>query len=254
MASLTYKQPFTRIGAFNPQKERFDSLLSPGDIIPYFAMCQEEGVSLQRGMNYRVRGLRSILLMSVRADAPYTDRVLEDGRVLLYEGHDAPRSQGGPDPKRIDQPLVTPAGKPTQNGLFYKAVERYKAGGEAELVRVYEKIRDGLWAYNGAFMLADGWMETVDGRQALRLRLEVADLEESRVTGQPELAHNRMIPSSIKNEVWVRDLGRCVECGATDNLHFDHIVPFSKGGSSLTASNIQLLCLRHNLAKSDRIQ
>jgi 5-methylcytosine-specific restriction endonuclease McrA len=43
-------------------------------------------------------------------------------------------------------------------------------------------------------------------------------------------------------------------CGATDELHFDHILPFARGGTSLTAANVQLLCARHNLAKSDRIE
>ena len=42
-------------------------------------------------------------------------------------------------------------------------------------------------------------------------------------------------------------------CGSEENLHFDHIIPFSRGGSSLTANNVQLLCARHNLEKRDRI-
>ena len=62
-----------------------------------------------------------------------------------------------------------------------------------------------------------------------------------------------MIPSDVKLAVWKRDRGRCVACGSTDNLHFDHVLPYSKGGSSLLAENVQLLCARHNLAKSDRI-
>jgi 5-methylcytosine-specific restriction endonuclease McrA len=45
-----------------------------------------------------------------------------------------------------------------------------------------------------------------------------------------------------------------VICSEKDNLHFDHVIPFSRGGSSITAENIQLLCSRHNLDKSDRIQ
>jgi 5-methylcytosine-specific restriction endonuclease McrA len=37
------------------------------------------------------------------------------------------------------------------------------------------------------------------------------------------------------------------------DLHFDHDIPFSKGGSSLTAANVRLLCAKHNLEKSDKI-
>ncbi|HET9884772.1 MAG TPA: HNH endonuclease [Candidatus Binatia bacterium] len=42
-------------------------------------------------------------------------------------------------------------------------------------------------------------------------------------------------------------------CGATDELHFDHDLPWSKGGTSITEENVQLLCARHNLEKRDRI-
>ena len=64
-----------------------------------------------------------------------------------------------------------------------------------------------------------------------------------------DLLHNRQIPGEVQKEVYERDRGKCVECGSTDNLHFDHILPFSKGGSSKVADNIQLLCARHNLKK-----
>ncbi|MCA9455742.1 MAG: HNH endonuclease [Nitrospira sp.] len=65
---------------------------------------------------------------------------------------------------------------------------------------------------------------------------------------------SRIIPTSVKLEVWARDRGRCVSGGATDELHFDHIVPYSKGGTSLKVENIQLLCARHNIEKSANIQ
>lgn len=70
---------------------------------------------------------------------------------------------------------------------------------------------------------------------------------------EPVLRQTRVIPTRVKVEVWKRDHGRCVKCGATDNLHFDHDVPYSKGGSSVTAKNVRLLCARHNLKKSDKI-
>jgi hypothetical protein len=43
-------------------------------------MCQQERVSLQRGMNFRLRGDTSVILMSKRAGAPYADAVEDDGR------------------------------------------------------------------------------------------------------------------------------------------------------------------------------
>src|SRR5207249_2704373 len=54
-----------------------------------------------------------------------------------------------------------------------------------------------------------------------------------------ELPHNRLIPTPVKVEVWRRDRGQCVQCGSKKNLHFDHDIPFSKGGSSLTAANVR---------------
>ncbi|MEO1645120.1 MAG: HNH endonuclease [Chloroflexota bacterium] len=54
--------------------------------------------------------------------------------------------------------------------------------------------------------------------------------------------------------MWERDNGKCVKCGSDSNLHFDHIIPYSKGGTSLSSKNIQLLCMTCNLAKSDKIE
>ena len=68
-----------------------------------------------------------------------------------------------------------------------------------------------------------------------------------------DLPHNRLIPTAVKVEVWRRDGGQCVQCGSKKNLHFDHDIPFSKGGSSLTAANVRLLCAKCNLQKSDKI-
>ena len=54
--------------------------------------------------------------------------------------------------------MKNPSGTLTQNGLFYKAAKRYKNGqGTPELVRAYEKLRSGIWVYNGVFELIDAW-------------------------------------------------------------------------------------------------
>jgi hypothetical protein len=80
-----------------------------GDIISYLEMCSEEGVNLQRGMNYRLGNTYSVILMSVRPNAPYADKIENNGKTLIYEGHDIPNRRGGPDPKRVDQPMYNPS-------------------------------------------------------------------------------------------------------------------------------------------------
>jgi len=74
---------------------------------------------------------------------------------------------------------------------------------------------------------------------------------EHKKEGANEVA-GRMIPQSVKDSVWRRDNGRCAVCGSQQNLEFDHIIPFSLGGSN-TYRNIQLLCETCNRTKGSRI-
>ncbi len=229
----------------------------PGDIISYFEMCQTEGYSLQRGMNFRVNEGVCVFLMSLRKGAPYADRVEENGQILIYEGHDAQKNWAR-NPKEMDQPMYSPVGTITENGKFYEVAEKYIKGIQSpELVKVYEKIKDGIWVYNGVFELLDAWLEDSENRKVFKFKLKITDrsidLKERREKEIKELDHNRMIPTFVKLAVWKRDKGKCTQCGSSDNLHFDHILPYAKGGTSLKIENIQLLCARHNLQKSDKI-
>lgn len=60
------------------------------------------------------------------------------------------------------------------------------------------------------------------------------------------------IPKEVADAVYSRDRGKCVYCGSTENLQFDHIIPFSKGGAT-SVENLQLLCQKCNLEKSNKI-
>ncbi len=151
--------------------------------------------------------------------------------------------------------MRNPSGSLTQNGLFYNSAIAGKRNGEYEIVKVYEKLRDGIWTYNGLFHLKDSWIEQEENRMVFKFKLEIIDFHENiYVAETPEIEHARFIPSSIKKEVWIRDNGKCVQCGSAENLHFDHIIPYSKGGSSLVSENIQLLCAKHNLQKRAKIE
>jgi len=144
------------------------------DVISYAEMCTEEGTNLQRGMNYKLHGTNSIILMSIRQGAPYSDRIEQNGKILIYEGHDILNRKDRLDPKTVDQPMYNKNGTLTQNGLFFKAAISYKNGEcTHEVVKVYEKICPGKWKYNGRFKLVDAWEKRVKGRKVFKFRLEL---------------------------------------------------------------------------------
>ena len=220
-------------------------------IISYPEIVKREHVMLQRGMNFRINPRYSIMLMSVRKGAPYHDQWHEDSGLLEYEGHDARRREGV-DPKAVDQPMRNPSGSLTDNGKFYEAAMAYKREeAPPETVQIYEKIADGIWSDRGRHELVDVKKEQVNQRKVFRFFLKP---KAGRRDSEPFLRDSRVIPTAVKVQVWQRDRGRCVMCGSEKNLHFDHDIPHSKGGSSVTAKNVQLLCAKHNLEKSDRIR
>ena len=87
--------------------------------------------------------------------------------------------------------------------------------------------------------------------QLKRLAAEVANFEALDQVSR-DARNRRALRDDVKLFVWARDGGKCVRCRADKELHFDHVIPFSKGGSD-ESENIQLLCRSCNLAKSDRI-
>ena len=68
--------------------------------------------------------------------------------------------------------------------------------------------------------------------------------------------HTRVISDKLRYQVLKRDNFKCCACGASPakdpsvELHIDHIIPWSKGGKT-TIENLQTLCSRCNLGKSD---
>ena len=219
-------------------------------------MCDAENAqTLQRGMNFRMNPAYSVILMSQRSNAPYQDKIHENGVTIEYEGHDISRKSYTHNPKAEDQPDKLPSGRLTQNGRFIKAVSDFKEGGGLpELVKVYEKVFPGVWSLKGFFGLIDYRVVNDGKRNVFRYILRLSERGEAAGVTPIKLEHTRLIPSDVKREVWKRDAGKCVICGETKNLHFDHDLPFSKGGTSLTAKNVRLLCMTHNLAKSAKIE
>jgi len=222
------------------------------DIISYAELVAAENANVQKGMNFQIKQEYSIFLMSVRKNAPYADEWDERTGTLIYEGHDA-FSNWVKNPKEADQPLTTPNGTLTENGKFFTAAQSFKIRlvNEPHKIKVYEKIKDGIWCYKGFFNLVDAALVTSENRKVFKFYLKPVEFITKKK--QVELPHSRLIPTTVKLEVWSRDKGQCVLCASKENLHFDHDLPYSKGGTSLTASNVRILCMKHNLSKSDKI-
>jgi len=70
---------------------------------------------------------------------------------------------------------------------------------------------------------------------------------------------SRHIPSRVRDQVFVRDQGRCAyvspggkRCNSTHVLQVDHVQPFARGGPS-TPENLRLLCAQHNRLEAERL-
>ena len=73
-------------------------------------------------------------------------------------------------------------------------------------------------------------------RKAISIRYEVKP------------SSNRYIPAAVKRAVLIRDNNSCVKCGVAENLHIDHEIALSRGGSN-DIDNLQVLCKDCNLRK-----
>ena len=73
-----------------------------------------------------------------------------------------------------------------------------------------------------------------------------------RVPQRELMRDSRYISPKLRQAVWTRDMGRCVQCQSVSLLEYDHIIPLSKGGAT-SYENLQVLCRSCNRHKSDHI-
>jgi 5-methylcytosine-specific restriction endonuclease McrA len=78
-------------------------------------------------------------------------------------------------------------------------------------------------------------------------------------TARTTASRARYIPARMRDQVFMRDKGRCTfvgpggrVCGSTRALQVDHVVPVARGGTS-TPGNLRLLCAYHNRLEAERI-
>lgn len=88
--------------------------------------------------------------------------------------------------------------------------------------------------------------------QELKQQVMEEMIDRGEIRGVGKENYRLPISQEVKDMVWNRDRGRCVICNGNEKLEFDHLIPYSKGGSD-TYRNIQLLCEACNRSKSDKI-
>jgi 5-methylcytosine-specific restriction endonuclease McrA len=113
--------------------------------------------------------------------------------------------------------------------------------------RTYWWCMDGFFWEDAGLAAPDVFALVYERRVRAQRRLERAHATVA--LGQAPAAPRREgIGRDIRFAVWERDGGACVQCAATFELQFDHIIPVAFGGAT-TAENLQVLCGRCNRTK-----
>jgi hypothetical protein len=206
-------------------------------------------------MNFRLKGHHSVILMSVRRNSPYRDEV-QDGTVLIYEGHDEPRREGKSDPKTLDQPKRQPGGSLTENCKINQAAQMFKLGKKGpDIVQVYEKIKDGIWTDNGFFHLVDAWIEQTGVRSVFKFKLiaveNVSDHSAAEDSSGRFVERSRIIPTQKFGRAIAESASFAAKGMSSTSIT---LYRFRRVAHHLKAENVQLLCARHNLSKSANVQ
>lgn len=208
-----------------------ESGLGDSQIAPYTAMIKK----IERLAEYRDGRLPSLT----------TRKLLESGEICHWEGACQLRYQTPKSQQQVGGELMVTSkqvifSSPTKSLSFSpsKIVDIDRHG---HVVDLTVSSRQGAGAYH-----------VTDAEELEAILVGVVRKHKYLLSQRFASTMSRHIPDDVKRSVYYRDGGRCAKCTATDYLEYDHIIPHTRGGAS-TVGNVQLLCRRCNLEKSDRI-
>ncbi len=131
-----------------------------------------------------------------------------------------------------------------------EAIAAQQAESPVELVRHDQRA---YWIFRDCFYWEDVGLsaEDVKALALQRIRKHDRQLANAHSLMRAEEAGQALrapVSIEIRRAVFERDGGRCVECGGSFDLQYDHVIPFSLGGAT-TVENLQLLCADCNRSK-----
>lgn len=126
-----------------------------------------------------------------------------------------------------------------------------------EPVQLWRDGRRNLWQFLDGFWWDDDGLDAEDikalvlqRKRRLEQKLQSArSLMKAEEDGRPKRVG---MPAELRHAVFERDGGRCVECGGSFDIQYDHILPVAHGGAT-TLENLQRLCAECNRSKSDSL-
>jgi hypothetical protein len=158
-----------------------------------------------------------------------------------------------PDSQPVPEMALEYAGESGRHSNTYPSPGLQKGKPALKLILRDQKELEEIIIYIKAFKKFAPLPEVQASRAPVTNGAGLIPVDVSAMPNAPEPKPRReAIPRLAQREVWQRDGGRCVDCGSKEKLCFDHIVPFSKGGSN-AVRNLQLLCEKCNLSKGNRI-
>jgi 5-methylcytosine-specific restriction endonuclease McrA len=145
--------------------------------------------------------------------------------------------------------------------ISYERMYDIRFAGDEELLELMRWMRTHLSgrfptgaSYQEMFKYALGYVrEREDPARRAERRKKRQAKQKSPKKAASNAKRTRHIPVKEQDKVWVRDKGQCAyvgpggkTCNATHNLQIDHYpIPYARGGPN-TASNLRLLCAKHN--------
>ncbi len=134
-------------------------------------------------------------------------------------------------------------------------VEAWRLEQQEHPVRLRQDGRRSLWWFRDRFYWDDDRhsAEDVEALALQRTKRDERKLKSAHALMIGDDAPRRApIPAGIGRAVIARDGLQCIQCGTTEELQFDHVLPVALGGGT-SVENLQVLCGECNRAKSDSL-